>query len=114
MSLECQERLIATGHTGTGVSKLSKGAAGHFGRDKLYNLLSQCYQIPMLLERVRIFIKYCEPCLNTHKLEKCPHEMQPLAVPKQSWAQIGMFYLHISFILSQSNKSVVNQLLVSL
>ena len=91
MSLECQEKLIATGHTGTGVSKLSEAAAGHFGRDKLYSLLSQCYLIPMLFNRVRMFIKYCEPCQknNTCKLEKCPHEMQLIAVPKQSWAQIG-------------------------
>ena len=58
MSLECQEWLIATGHTGTGVNKLSEAAGGHFGRDKLYNLLSQCYLIPMLLDRVRMFIKY--------------------------------------------------------
>ena len=41
LSLECQEKLISNAHTGVRVSKLSEANAGHFRRDKLYNLLSQ-------------------------------------------------------------------------
>ena len=71
-------------HTGVGASKLSEAVAGHFRRDKLYNLLSQQYHIPMLLERVRMFIKYCEACQKNHtcRLEKCPHKMKPILIPK--------------------------------
>ena len=92
LSLEHQEKIISTAHHGIGNNKLSQAVAGHFGRDKLYNMLSQCYQMPLLYDHVRMLIKYCEACQknNTRRLEKSTQKMQSIPVPKSSWAQIGM------------------------
>ena len=39
-----------------------------------------------------MLIKYCEPCqlLNTHKLEKCGQQLQPIKIEPRGWAQIGV------------------------
>ena len=62
LSLEHQEKIISTADHGIGNNKFSQAEAGHFGRDKLYNMLSQHYQMPLLYDHVRMLIKYCEAC----------------------------------------------------
>ena len=65
-------------------------------RDKTVSAISCQYYMPMLKERVQMFIKYCEPCQrnNTQKLDKCPHEMKPIKVPNEVMAQIGKWYFY--------------------
>ena len=43
-----------------------------------------------------MYIKYCLKCqLNSvNKLEKCPHELQPIKVPSKVWAQIGKKHMY--------------------
>ena len=40
-----------------------------------------------------MFVKCCDPCQrnNTHKLEKCPHQMKSIKVPNEVWSQIGQY-----------------------
>ena len=35
-------------------------------------------------------LQHCGPCqmYNAKKLDKCPHEMQSVKVPKEAWSQI--------------------------
>ena len=51
-------------------------------------------------QRIQMHIKYCEPCqmINTRKLDKCPHEMQPVKVPEAAWKQIGTLNINTLLI----------------
>ena len=41
--------------------------------------------------RIQMHIKYCEPCQmhQVNKLDKFPHELQPIKIPNKIWSQIG-------------------------
>ena len=51
--------------------------------------------MPMLKQHILMLLKYCEPCqMNSYRrLEKCPHELKPILVPKSSFSQIGKYTL---------------------
>ena len=92
MELERQNSLIYAMHCGLSESIQSKAKAGHFGRDKCFAMLTQHYNFPMMQDRIQMLMKNCEPCQlqNTHKLEKCGHQLQLIKIEPRGWAQIGV------------------------
>ena len=92
MDLERQNSLIYAVHCGLSESIQTKAQAGHFGRDKCFATLTQCYNFPMIQDRIQMLIKYGKPCQlqNTYKLEKCGQQLQPIKIEPRGWAQIGV------------------------
>ena len=92
MDLGRQNSLIYTMHCGLSESIQSKAQVGHFGRDKCFATLTQCYNFPMMQDRIQMLIKYCEPCQlqNMHKLKKCGHQLQSIKIEPRRWEQIGV------------------------
>ena len=90
-SIERQDALISSCHSGTQETLQSRASSGHMGCDKIIAALNQRFLIPLLKQRVQMYIKYCEPCQcnNTRKLEKCPHVMVPIKIKGKPWSQIG-------------------------
>ena len=72
-------------HCGLSESIQSKVQAGHFGRDKCFAMLTQCYNFPMMQDG----IQKCQ-LQNMHKLKKCGHQLQPIKIEPRRWAQIGV------------------------
>ena len=64
----------------------------------MFATLHECYCFPMMRQCIQMYLKYCGPCqmFSTKKLDKCPHEMQPVKVPKEAWSQIGKIFKYIS------------------
>ena len=69
--------------------------------DKTIAAISQRYFMPMLKERVRLFIKYCKPCQknNTQKIDKCGHEMKSIKIEQEVWTQIGEWSQAIIYLM---------------
>ena len=67
------------------------------GSDKMFATLHDHYFFKMMRQCIQMYLKYCGPCqLNSlKKLDKCPHEMQPVKVPKEAWSQISKCDLHM-------------------
>ena len=65
------------------------------GRGKTFATLHQRYHFSMMRQHIQMYIKYCGPCQmnNYKKIDKCPHEMQPVKVPHEVWKQIGKHIL---------------------
>ena len=57
----------------------------------MFATLHDRYFFPMMRQCIQMYLKYCGPCqmYSMKKLDKCPHEMQPVKVPKEAWSQIG-------------------------
>ena len=57
----------------------------------MFATLHDHYFFPMMRQCIQMYLKYCGPCqmYSMKKLDKCPHEMQPVKVPKEAWSQIG-------------------------
>ena len=62
----------------------------------MFATLHERHFFPMMRQRIQMYLKYCGPCqvYSTKKLDKCPHEMQPVNVPKEAWSQIGKIFTH--------------------
>ena len=71
--------------------QLNSANVNFAGCDKMFATLHDHYFFKMMRQHIQMYLKYCGPCqLNsTKKLDKCPHEMQPVKVPKEAWSQIG-------------------------
>ena len=64
----------------------------------MFAILHECYFFPMMRQHIQMYLKCCGPCqmFSTKKLDKCPHEMQPVKVPKEAWSQIGKIFVFTS------------------
>ena len=71
--------------------QLNSANVNFAGCDKMFATLDDHYFFKMMRQHIQMYLKYSGPCqLNsTKKLDKCPHEMQPVKVPKEAWSQIG-------------------------
>ena len=69
------------------------------GRDKTINSLQHRFWMPLVKERVQMYIKYCEPCQhnNTQQLEKCPQQMVLIKVEAKVWSQIGKTHVKVLY-----------------
>ena len=90
LSLERQNSLIFTVHSGLGRSIQSKVQSSHLCHDKCFSTLQERYSFSMMRDRIQMYIEYCEPCQmqNSYKLEKCPHVFHSIPVPAKCWTQI--------------------------
>ena len=69
-------------------------AAGHFGFEKTYNLLSREFYWPKMIKNIKDFVASCEICQRFKSGNKLPAGLlQPLPIPSHNWDQIAMDFI---------------------
>lgn len=65
--------------------------AGHFGRDKTYELLQRNYWWPNMIDTVSQYVGECSSCQAIKSTSASPSGLlQPLAVPKKKWSDMSL------------------------
>lgn len=91
MDLQRQEQILAEAHSGDGRDKMQQAKAGHWGRDKMLNLLRSRYAFPMMKKRVERLLKCCDACQrNNSQTFKASTTLHSVQVPRKIWAKIGI------------------------
>jgi hypothetical protein len=68
--------------------------AGHYGRDKTYELVKRNWWWPSLEDFIRKYVGSCDVCQrNKIKRHKPFGKLQPLEVPYTPWTHISMDFI---------------------
>ena len=72
----------------------SSPVAGHLGRSKTLELISQEFYWPKMHKDIDRFVRNCHTCQRSRTSRHAPFEItQPLAIPKRAWEDISMDYV---------------------
>jgi len=68
--------------------------AGHFGRDKTWELMKHDYYWPNMEDWVRNYVRTCDACQRNKTIRhKKSGKLVPLPIPYQPWEQISMDFI---------------------
>ena len=68
--------------------------AGHFGIDKLHELIARKYHWPTLRHDVKDYVKGCNVCLALKAVRHKPYgDLQSLPVPTHRWKDLSMDFV---------------------
>ena len=69
-------------------------AIGHFGFNKILELISWDFWPPQKWKAVKEFVLSCNTCSRLKNPQHCPYGLlQPLPIPRQSWSFISMDFI---------------------
>lgn len=67
---------------------------GHFGADKTYNILSDKFFWPHMLDSVRDYVKKCNTCQRAKPSNEKPVGLlMPLPMAEGRWQRIGIDFI---------------------
>ena len=89
--LDRQDKLIEEAHGSNKQSMLQQAKSGHWGRDKMLQLLSVRYIFPWMKKRIQRVIKVCPGCqFNNPNNPKAGSTLQPINIKGRAWDRVGI------------------------